>query len=122
MEFGFAVGKQDDFKPALLMLDERWTIDLDLSTCGIGIGDLKFSASYYLNAVVEVGPGGECVGAKAGAGVIGFEKLNGGASAVFDGRIDVVGMAADGKQKERANRGGNQAAQNVVPRHSPVSF
>ncbi len=53
-----------------------------------------------LEAVVEVGSGGEGLGAEAGAGVVDFEEFDGLSGVVADGGGDVGGVAAGGGQQE----------------------
>ena len=54
------------------------------------------AAALQLNAIVEDGSGRQRVRSKAGAGIVDFKELNRRASAVFDCRVDVIGVAAGG--------------------------
>ena len=93
MEFGLGVRQKDDFKLALLALDQRWAGDMDLFFVSAGVGDLERAAAADLKAIVEDGTGGYTVGAKAGVGVVDLEELNVSAGTIHDGRVDVVGVA-----------------------------
>ena len=94
MKVGFAAGLEDDFKLALLALYQHWARDLDRVAICCCVRDFELAAAVDLKPIVEVGAGGERVVAEGGAGVFDLKQLDGRAGAIFDGCIDVVGMAA----------------------------
>ena len=60
----------------------------------VGVDELHVAGAEDLEAVVEVGAGGEGLGSEAGAGVVDLEELDGLGGAVADGGGDVGGVAA----------------------------
>ena len=93
VEFGLGAGEQNDIELALLALDKGGTGDLDLAAVGGDVFDFERAAAADLEAVVEDCAGCKLIDSEAGTGVIDFKKLDGRAGAVFDGRVDVVGVA-----------------------------
>ncbi len=62
----------------------------------VGVEELHGAGAEDLEAVVEVGAGGEGLGAEAGAGIVDFEEFDGVGGAVADRGYDVWGVAAGG--------------------------
>ena len=93
-EISFARGEQHDFQLAMLRFNEIGTVDVNLASRGIGVLDDELAAAADLEAIVEDGSGIEPIVAKTGAGIVNLEKLNRRTGAVFDGGIDVIGVAA----------------------------
>jgi hypothetical protein len=103
MELDLGTRQEHDLQLALLALGKSWTGDMDLQAVGGCVLDSERAFAANLEAIMENGIGSELVGAKAGAGVVHFKKLNGCAGAIFDGRIDVVGMAGGDKESSEAD-------------------
>ena len=121
MEFSLAAGQEHDFELALLALGEGGAGDLDLAAIGGRVLDVERAAAAYLEAIVEGRTGGEAIGPEAGVGVIDFKKLDGSAGAVFDGGVDVVGVAGGEVENEDEAGGKKPVAGRSATRHLPGS-
>ena len=71
---------------------------MNLMPCRIGVLDGERAAAANLKAIVKYGSGIEPIVAKTGAGVVNLKELDWSAGSVFDGGIDVVGVASGDKQ------------------------
>ena len=111
MKVGFAFGEQHDFKLTLLTFGDCGAVDLHWMSVGRGVLDLDGTAAAQLDAIVEVGSGGQFVGAKAGAGIVDLKLLDRGSGAVLYGGFHMVGVATGcGSQSyEQEGRKGTSA-------------
>jgi hypothetical protein len=93
-KIGFGAGKQNDLQQALLAIGQIRAGEMRLAAVGACVGEGERTAAANLESIAVDSACGEMIDAKAGAGIVHFEELDVGAGAVFDGGIDVVGMAA----------------------------
>ena len=114
VEFGFAAGLKNDLERPLLPFRECGARDLDRLAVCRGVLHLELATAADLKPVLKIGAGGQGVGAEAGAGIVHFEKLDGRAGAIFDGGVDVVGVA--GGKEESGERQSPRRAQNAIRR------
>ena len=126
MKLGFAGGKQDNLKGALLALGYCGAVDLRLETIAAGVLDLERAGAAQLDAVMEDCAGGQGIGAKAGAGVVDLEQLNWRSGAVLNGCIDVIGVAAgcgwECADCDGGDAGAQQGSNCAAIRHSWIPF
>ena len=102
MKLGFSGGEQDDLERAFLAFSYGWPFALRLAAiCGCVL-HLKRADAAQLDAIVVDRACIELVGSEAGGGVVDFEQLNRPSRAVFDGGVDVVGVAGGGGEQERS--------------------
>ena len=85
-----------DDQGTLCSFFEGGAIGLVFLVGAVGVEELGGAGAEDLEAVVEVGAGGEGLSAEAGAGVVDFEELNGLASMIADCGFDIRGVAAGG--------------------------
>lgn len=78
----------------LLVFGKSRASCLDQVAARPGELDFERTAAEDLKPVMKDGTGSKTIGAKTGAGIVDLEKLNVCASAIFDGCVDVVGVAA----------------------------
>jgi hypothetical protein len=71
----------------------------------VGVGELHGAGANDLKAVVEVGSGGEVLGAEAGAGIVHFDECDGVGGVVAYGGFDVGGAASGEGKAEDQDRG-----------------
>ena len=122
-KIGPGAWQEHDFKLALLVLGQGWASDLDLlPICG-SERELERAVATYLEAIVEGRAVCERVDTEAGAWVIDFDELDGSASAVLDGDIDVVGVTGGENEKghEQQNAGPLRLAQGRLSTRPPYS-
>jgi hypothetical protein len=91
---GDSAVSDDDGEGAFGTFFEERAVGFVVLVEAVGVEELQIAGAENLEAVVEVCAGGEVLRAKAGAGVIDFDELDGVGSAVADRRSDVGGVAA----------------------------
>ena len=84
----------EDGKRAFGAFFQEGTIGFVVLVGAVGVEELHAAGAEDLEAVVEVGAGGEVLGAEAGAGVVDLEEFDGLAGLVADRGGDVGGVAA----------------------------
>ena len=97
----------------MLRFNESGTVDVNLPSRRIGVFNGELAAAANLKAIVKYGSRIESIVAKTGAGIINFEELHRRSRAVFDGGIDVVGMAAG--EKRTRDHGGDEQQSALFP-------
>jgi hypothetical protein len=106
---GDACVGDDDGEGAFGALFEEGPVGFVVVMGAVGVEELHVAGAEDLEAVVEVGSGGEVLGAEAGAGVVDFEEFDGLGGVVADGGGDVGGVAAGccdegGEEREGGDR------------------